>query len=144
MTRGFTLLEILVVLAILGITAAAVVPALTRATEEDDVTRTARGVEALLIDARARALARAAPVEVELVPEQARYWMRAAGDGAILDSGTLVLAGGSRLHSAAARPLFRFGPTGLTDGDSLIVLGAAGARALFVDRWTGAIRVQAR
>ncbi len=145
MSRGFTIVEILVVLAILGITAAAVVPALARATEEDDVTATARGVERVLLAARTTALERAARIDVELIPlpEGARYWVHTQG-GALLDSGTIVLAGSSRIQSPVPRPRFRFGPTGIVDGDSLLVLGTAGARVLVIDRWTGAIRVDAR
>jgi len=144
-SRGFTIVEILVVLAILGITAAAVVPALARATEEDDVTATARGVERVLLAARTTALERAARIDVELIPlpEAARYWVHTQG-GALLDSGTIVLAGSSRIQSPVPRPRFRFGPTGIVDGDSLLVLGTAGARVLVIDRWTGAIRVDAR
>ncbi len=141
---GFTIVEILVVLAILGLTAAAVVPALARATEEDDVTATARGVERVLLAARTTALERAARIDVELIPlpEAARYWVHKGG--ALLDSGTIVLAGSSRIQSPVPRPRFRFGPTGIVDGDSLLVLGTAGARVLVIDRWTGAIRVDAR
>jgi len=141
--RGFTIVEILVVLAILGITAAAVVPALARATEEDDVTRTARAVEHVLVAARDRALAHAARVEVALIPEQGRYWIRDSG-GQVLDSGTIALAGASRVQSGAVRPRFQFNADGTVDADSLLVLGAAGARALVIDRWSGAIRVDPR
>lgn len=41
MSRGFTLAEIVVVLAILGITAAVVVPAFTRLAPDDDLSRAA-------------------------------------------------------------------------------------------------------
>jgi len=142
-SRGFTIVEILVVLAILGITAAAVVPALARATEEDDVTRTARDVERMLVAARDRALARAERVEVALIPEQGRYWIRGS-DGQVLDSGVIAFAAASRVQSNAVRPRFQFNADGTVDADSLLVLGAAGARALVIDRWSGAIRVDPR
>ena len=140
---GFTLVEILVVLAILGITAAAVVPALARATEEDDVTRATRDVERILVAGRTAALERAAHVDVTFIPALGKYWTRTR-DGNTLDSGTVALAGTSRLQSFVDRPRFQFGPAGTVDGDSLVVLGSAGARALVIDRWTGAIRVEPR
>jgi len=65
-------------------------------------------------------------------------------DGATIDSGTIVLEHGTRLRSPVARPRFRFGPLGTADGDSLIVLGTGGARALVIDRWTGGIRAEPR
>jgi prepilin-type N-terminal cleavage/methylation domain-containing protein len=144
-TRGFTLVEILVVLAILGITAAAVVPALARATTDDDVTRAARDFERVAVAARTAAIERATPVDVTVVLESGRYWVRLLGEGgATIDSGAIVLEHGTRLRSPVPRPRFRFGPLGTADGDSLIVLGASGARALVLDRWTGGIRVEAR
>jgi len=142
-TRGFTLVEVLVVIGILGITAAAVVPALARATTEDDVTRAARAFERVAVAARTTALERATPVDVTLVPESGRYWVRLL-DGGTLDSGAIVLEHGTRLRSPAPRPRFRFGPLGTADADSLIVLGASGAQALVLDRWTGGIRVEPR
>ena len=142
-TRGFTLVEILVVLAILGITAAAVVPALARATAEDDVTRTVRDVERVLLLARTRALEQATRVDITIVPEQGRYWIRSA-DGEPIDSGTIALVGASRLYSENARPRFRFSPAGIIDADPLAVLGTGGARAISIDRWTGAVHVDAR
>ncbi|HEY6158228.1 MAG TPA: GspH/FimT family pseudopilin [Gemmatimonadales bacterium] len=146
MRRGFTLAEMLVVLAILGITAAAVVPAFGRATQEDAVTRTARDLEGVLLHARATALARAVPVCVTLVPATGRYWTVFEADGGrpAIDSGAVALTGGVRLQSPGDRATVRFGPLGVVDGDSLMVLGPTGAWALVLDRWTGEVHVEAR
>jgi len=143
MNRGFTLVEVLVVLVILGITAATVVPALARATEDDDLSRATRDVERVLVTARRTALERAAPVTVTVVPESGRYWVHRM-DGTALDSGTVALDGGLRMVSSTRRPRFQFNPLGTADGDSLLLLGAGGARALAIDRWTGGIRVEPR
>jgi len=142
-TRGFTLVEVLVVIAIVGITAAAVVPALARATSEDDVTRAARSFERVAVAARTTALERAIAVDLSLVPESGRYWMRLV-DGTAIDSGTIALEHGTRMRSPVPRPRFRFGSLGTADGDSLVILGASGAQALVLDRWTGGIRVEPR
>lgn len=140
---GFTLVEVFVVLAILGITAAAVVPGLARATEEDDITRATGQLERILGAARVRAIEQAAVVTVTLIPENGRYWTR-VGDGQPVDSGSIALDHGVRLQSAAPRPRFRFDPLGMADGDALLALGPTGARVLVLDRWTGDLRVQVR
>jgi len=140
--RGFTLVEVVVVIAILGITAAAVVPALARATTEDDLTRGARALGDVLDAARSRALERTRSVSVTLVPETGRYWVSAGAEP--LDSGILGLDPGVRLQSPAPRPSFRFDPLGTADGDSVLLVGPSGARALSLDRWTGALRAPAR
>jgi type II secretion system protein H len=141
--RGFTLVEMIVVLAILGITAAAVVPAFARAVHEDELTRATGQLERALVAARGRAIERAVSVTVTLVPETGRYWVRLA-EGEALDSGTVALDRGVRLVSAAPRPRFRFDPPGMADSDSLLVLGPTGARAVCVDRWTGEIHAEPR
>jgi prepilin-type N-terminal cleavage/methylation domain-containing protein len=140
--RGFTLVEVVVVIAILGITAAAVVPALARATAEDDLTRGARALGEVLDAARTRALERAISVRVAFVPETGRYWVTAAEQ--VLDSGAFALDPAVRLQSPSARPTFRFDPLGTADGDSVLLVGSSGARALNLDRWTGELRAPAR
>jgi len=143
---GFTLAEMIVVLAILGITAAAVVPAFTRAIDDDPVTAAARAMEQLLDAARTTALTRAVAVRVTIVPETGRYWVYEEDRGAVLplDSGAAPLGPGVRLSSATVRPTFWFSRIGVVQGDSLLVLGTSGARALVLDRWTGGARVERR
>jgi prepilin-type N-terminal cleavage/methylation domain-containing protein len=143
MSRGFTLAEIIVVLAVLGITAAVVVPAFTRLAPDDDETRAAAQLDGLVARARSTALQRATAVEVTLIPQSGRYWVR-LGDGTPLDSGDIVLGPSVTLNSPVPRPRVRFSRLGVVDADSLVVLGPTGARLLGFDRWTGDARVEPR
>lgn len=143
MTRGFTLAEMVVVLAILGITAAAVVPAFTRLAPEDELTNAAAQLDAVLASARQAALERAAAVQVTLIPASGRYWLR-FDDGTPLDSGVIELAASVTLHSRVPRPRVRFSRLGIVDADSVMMVGPNGARALTVNRWTGEAYVARR
>ena len=140
MTRGFTLVEMVVVLVILGVTAAAVVPALTRLTPEDGTLPTAHRVERVLTFARAMALERATAVEVIVSPQDARIWLRT--DSATIDSGVIDLDSGVTLSSSAVRPRVRFAPTGSAVADSLIVLGPPSPVPISVNAWTGEVHAR--
>jgi prepilin-type N-terminal cleavage/methylation domain-containing protein len=144
--RGFTLLELLIVIAILGITTAVVVPAFARATRDSPAARVADNLQRFLADARGIALARSLRVRVTLVPETARYWVRLASDTDVvgLDSGTVALEAGVRLLSASARPSIAFDPLGVADGDTLAVQGPSGTLVLALDRWTGEVHAEPR
>lgn len=146
MRRGFTLLEVIVVLAILALTAGVVAPAVFRATREDDLTRATGQVTTLLARARLTAVERGTPVSVTIAPESGEYAvMIERGDtSALLERGRLDWGGGARLVSTARRPRFRFDPLGTAEGDSLSVLGSTGHRIVALDRWTGEVAAHAQ
>jgi prepilin-type N-terminal cleavage/methylation domain-containing protein len=144
MTRGFTLAEIVVVLALLGIMAAVAVPAFTRLDAEDDATRAAGDVVRVLHAARRTALERAVTASVVVDPTDGRYWVSlgdAAADG---DSGTLALPAGVTLLGPEPRARFVFQPNGTVVGDSLVLRGPARTALVTVDRWTGDVLATAR
>lgn len=154
MRGGFTLLELVVVLALVGILAAVSVPALVSWTDSADPHETAlRELVAVLESARARATDRAVPVRVVVDSGEGRYWTSALHpEGpAELERGLLIDAGHGALElevagpdAQAGRARFVFRPGGAAAGDTLILRDAGRSARISVDPWTGAARVERR
>lgn len=136
--RGFSLLELVTVLLILGLVAGVTVPRLTRAADVSPVEEAASGLATLLRAAHRSALETAGTVSVRLV-KSAWTITRASGDSvATLDTGLLRLPPDVTMPGDSAGVTFRFFPSGGAEGDTLYALSGDGAAvAVFVDRWTG-------
>jgi general secretion pathway protein H len=143
---GFTLIEMIVVIIVIAITAGLTAPAIMRmAGAQTDETDTAP-VAALLRGARRQALEGGAVVTVIVDPENARYradTSSARGAG-LLSEGVLSLEPGVTLESDSIRVRFTFRPDGSVFGDTLTVHGRTTSSRISIDRWTGAIHVDAR
>ncbi len=139
---GFTLIEIVVVLSILGMVTAVTLPAMMRSGPSDEA-RSAGAVAGVLQAARKAALERATSVTMTLVPATRAYLVQAdSGDRyATLAQGVLALTPGTRLADARPSIRFTFSRASTADPDSVAVIGEGMAMVL-VDRWTGEIRVR--
>ncbi len=138
---GMTLLEIGVVMAILGVLATLVVPALT------DLTRTTPRLPGqelidLLTYARRLAVDSSVNVAVLLDPWSGSYRIDSTGLGgaAIVEEGSLDLGSMDPLQTEAVRLRYYFRPTGAGLGDTVRVLGADSSVILWVDPWSGVPR----
>jgi type II secretion system protein H len=144
MTPGFTLVEVVVVLAILGIVTAVTVPSLVKLGRQDNLTDSANAVAGVLRNARMAALVRAISVSAVIDPAGRKYLVSAESDEApvILAQGTLHLAPEVRLGTDRPRVRFSFGPLGLGDPDSVTIIGAEGTAIVGVKRWSGEVYVR--
>jgi prepilin-type N-terminal cleavage/methylation domain-containing protein len=142
---GFTLIEMIVVLIVIAVTAGLTAPAIMRMGAPADEGETAP-LTALLRAARRQALEGGAVVTVIVDPEDARYRADTAGPrgAGLLSEGALTLDEGVTLESDSLRVRFTFRPDGSVFGDTLTVRGRWSASRVSVDRWTGAIHVDAR
>lgn len=145
MRRAYTLVELVVVLFLLGLSAAAVAPALAPLVEDDPVREGAEEVARVLRSARRSALERGEAVAVVLEPASGRYWVRTAGaDPVPLAEGAFALREGVALSAESPRARLSFAPSGAAAGGPVTVHGAGRARTLRIERWTGDIRVESR
>ena len=137
--RGFTLVEMLLVLVILGITAGVAVPAFGRLTEKDETAEAARELETLLRRARTTALERGRATTLSLDPASGRFELSLGGaerEGPA--AGILNLEAAELLAPAGrARLRWTFAPDGPAFGDSVAVRGPSGTLLVGVERWTG-------
>ena len=135
---GFTLLEVVVVLAIAGVLLAVVAPALLReARSSDPLAASADSVVRLLAHARRAAEGVGAPVELVIDPAR-RRWRARGGPvdtaGVIALHEGVILGGGERLR-------LRFDPRGPATGDAIVLRDGARALVVRAEPWTAATAV---
>lgn len=127
--RGYTLVELLVTLTILSITAAVVVPALRPSDIEDSA---AERVEGLFRLARRAALEAGEQVVLIVEPRSGRWLL----EGANVDTTGLISVENARFQPSE-RIVARFSPTGAADAPVVQVSEGGRTRTLRLDRWTG-------
>lgn len=143
--RGFTLLEMTMVLAVLAVSALVVIPQWNRANDEAPSDATS-ALTALLRDARRVAIDARQDVSVYVDPATGHYRVDTAGVhgmGAFAE-GTLTLGALESLETTRERLRFIFQSTGAAVGDSVLVRGSAGVTLVSVDPWNGTAVVHAR
>ncbi len=139
MRRGFTLVELITVLAILGVTAAAVAPAIADIGRQNAALNPIRALDSLLRATRLQALDEGAAVHLSIDPKTGRYWVNereATGDVLGLQ-GMVIEAREPRLHVT-------FHADGRVDAEAFVVRSTAGVFSISVEPWLGDPRVNAR
>lgn len=143
-TRGFTLIEVVVVLVLLGIVAGVTVPAFRNTALGGPRAAVTGEVLRLLEGARSTALDRAAVTRLMLDPRTGNYQIEgdSVGYRVSIREGRLSLPAGVRLEGGAGWLVARFTPTGTAVTDTIAVTGPDGTTRISVDRWTGVPRAQ--
>lgn len=141
--NGFSLLELIVVLAILGIAGAAVAPSLANTKSANDGPPGVAELATVLRSARRISIQNASVVAVDVDPSRSRYLMRemhASGRAAVVAEGLLprVVPFGKpevpRLHVVFERGV-------AVRADSVLMAGAPRPVFVGVRAWTGEVHV---
>lgn len=157
MRRGFTLIEMVVVLLVLSAMAAMTLPAFLDAPVEDEMTIATRRMEALFRLARDSAARGGKRVTVVIDSASGRVWLDVPG---VSDASAAAWPTGGPLQSASTsmgedlelprsvslqlsttRARFTYAPTGAVYADSLWLVSPLGTRLLTLHPWTGDVLV---
>jgi type IV fimbrial biogenesis protein FimT len=143
--RGFTLLEMIVVLAIMGVAAGLVAPALVSFGAQQPA-GSADALLALLRDARLFAIQHNDLVTLRLDPTTLEYEADTSGvfGTGVLAMGKLDLGGALSLSTDQPRLRYVFQPTGAAFADTVLIHGGDRAQWVGVDSWSGVASAQAR
>lgn len=140
MRPGFTLLEMMVALTVLGLTATLALPAFRGPGELDPLETAVGDVRALLESVRRAAIREGRVIELTLDPATARYWLR-SGTEPRDGPHRLDLPDGVRFEALDARARMVFMPDGTTLQHSLAVVDGGRARHMALDPWSGRVHV---
>lgn len=146
---GFTLLELVVVMALAGLIVALVIPRLGGTLEGLKVRMASRQVAALFRTARVQAISGGKPAVVTVDPRGGQLWMQGQGQGGQQVERRVGLPSGVRvaLLDERNRPLgdrggqVRFTPRGGSDGAKLTLSGWGRQIQIVVDPLTGRVAI---
>jgi general secretion pathway protein H len=142
--RGYSLMELVMVLAVLAVAAAVVAPAVGRTADGVKVRAEVGAVAAFLRSAREQAITRQQALEVILDPEARVLLLRRAGrDEAAAVQASRALSPLLRIEADPASPQVTFFPHGMSSG-ARFAIDAPGPRAyvITVDALTGRVTTQ--
>ena len=138
-TAGFTLLELLVVLVIMGFSMALVPPMLARSADRASLRSAAQSVSSELRLARSQAVARR-QVESVIFDLEARQFGRvSARSRKSLPRQATVVVESARAARVDGLAAFRFFPTGGSTGGEVLLRGPAGGYRIAVNWLTGRV-----
>ena len=146
MTRGFSLMELVVVLAILAITAAVVAPGVARTVDGMRARAEVGAVAAFLRSAREHAVSRQQAIEVRVDDETHTLVMRRAGQaGEAGAPATRAISSLLRIAIDPLAPAVTFLPHGMSTG-ARFAIATPGPRAyvITVDALTGRVSTERR
>jgi prepilin-type N-terminal cleavage/methylation domain-containing protein len=148
--RGFTIVEMVIVMAIMGMMAAVAVPAFKRWVEEDEMTVATQTIESLFRLARDSAVRSGSNVTVWIDSASSQVWLLSDTDTSTVAPASVVpgrvdLAPGESIelpstvgmYLTKGRARFAFAPSGAVFGDTLELRTGMQSRIIILNPWTG-------
>ena len=139
-TRGYTLLELLTVLVIISMSAAAAAPAVLDRAPRDPIERAATILTATLETAQSVALSQAVSTAVIVDPRTGVLHIVGFDDPHA--PSRLPIGGAVRIDDLRPRLVFEFDPLGRSAGDSVVFWSPENRIAVLVQRMTGAVELR--
>jgi len=141
MRPGFTLVEVVTVLVILGLGLAVAAPAFRAVMPRDEVSQLTGDVAGVLRSAARIARTRAEPVTVIMDSLGARYWVR-FGEADSMTSGEFSLPPHLRIELPEARTVISFDATGRSTTSEIVIRGMSRTERITVDAWSGDVAIE--
>ena len=144
--RGFTLIEMTVVLVVIAIGMTLAVPLIEGGFDSREVRRAARQIAATMVHCRVEAVSKAAPQELVINPERNLIATSDWGRWAVLTDRAIIerVDGGAVLGDGAVQVLFY--PNGSTSGADVVVASrrdrSRNRLRITLDPLVGTVRVQ--
>lgn len=142
--RGFTLLEVLIVLAIMGLIAGLIVGGRPGGSSGVNLSTSAAALASVLREARAQAIAQGRPVVMQLDVKTRRYGVGRALDRALPAGMTVALLTGRDDIVVPGQGRIRFFPDGSSTGGRITIESTAGRMVVGIDWLSGRVSVADR
>lgn len=144
MRSGFTLVEVLIVLAILGLSAGVALPPLLDWASDSRQTGGVGEVLRVVHSVRTTALLEGRATELTVDPTTGKYWITSADSDRPLGAFQQFTLGDAELAATAPRLTLRWDARGGMNGDSILIHTERGMWVVGADRWTGVPYAHAR